>query len=81
LLDYCSPEKIYIGARFNSTLNKWFWSDGSEANFPPEGLSDCRQKALLRTATSWSILNDECNGVMAYYACQVKRMYRNAFPE
>jgi len=63
-------DKVIIGAQFDPAANTWFWSDGSVAPFNSNGLQNCTQKAWYYNHT-WQLIDMECSGKQAFYACQV----------
>ena len=67
---FSDTKNVFIGARFNSSQNKWFWSDGTVANFSSSGLETCQQKAL-HYGNGWEIINKNCTGDEARFACQI----------
>jgi len=62
---------VFIGARYNTTVNRWLWSDGSNAPFPSDGFNKCQQKAW-KYGEVWCLTNVDCDADKAKYMCELR---------
>ena len=68
---HISDIKVYIGAKYDTENEKWYWSDGSTANFPAPTSSTCQRK-VLRYGKTWEYVDTACSGYQTMFACQTK---------